>query len=73
MYSLNNDVFGQTISNGSLSGSAYAIAQNAGYRESTPAIACSSITSCIVPYRSLDPWDTYNPVDRIKARLVSYP
>ncbi len=73
VYSSTDDVFGQFINNGATSGPKYAIAPGATIRETTPAIACSSSTSCIVPYRSLDLQSINNPIDRIRARLASYP
>jgi hypothetical protein len=72
-YSRTTDVFAQSINNGVLSGAEYPISQVSTIRESTPTIACSTSTSCMIPYRWLDTQSINNPIDRIKARLVSYP
>lgn len=66
-------IYGQLIANGTVSGSAYLVSGQAGIREMSAAMGCSSLSSCLVGYRWFNPFDTTTDSDRIKARLVSYP
>lgn len=65
-------VWGQSLSAGAISGTPFVISSVAGVREMTPAVACRTTLSCVVPYRWFDPADHASGIDRIKARVVSY-
>ncbi|MCX5748049.1 MAG: hypothetical protein NT062_36780 [Proteobacteria bacterium] len=67
------DVWGQSIDTGATAGAAVVVSSTTAVREMTSAVACLTSTSCVVPYRWFNPADSTTDVDRIKARILTYP